>query len=91
MTLPYWPKVRSSVRSVVFHDSPPTKIRPTFSSVILNQINQNYLHGKAAGRSHQGNRNSAAIRATQQRESRPDKTGREGMAAKVRSQPKRRS
>jgi len=35
MTLPYWPKVRSSVRSVVSHDSPPTKIRPTLSSAIL--------------------------------------------------------
>lgn len=34
MTLPYWPKVRSSVRSVVSHDSPPTKMRPTFSSAI---------------------------------------------------------
>jgi hypothetical protein len=49
----------------------------------LDQINQNYLHGKAAGRSHQENRNSAAIRAAQQRESRLDKTGREGMAAQA--------
>lgn len=38
MTLPYWLKVRVSVPSVVSHDSPPTKIRPTFSSAIPGQI-----------------------------------------------------
>ena len=39
MTLPYWLKVRVSVLSVVSHDSPPTKIRPTlFSSAIPGQI-----------------------------------------------------
>lgn len=54
MTLPYWPKVRSSVRSVVSHDSPPTKIRPTLSSAISGQTNQNPL-AAACTANHQPN------------------------------------
>nr|CAB3452173.1 unnamed protein product [Digitaria exilis] len=48
MTLPYWAKVRSSVDSVVSHESPPTKIRPTFSSAIPDQIKSNPLVAAAA-------------------------------------------
>lgn len=47
MTLPYSLKARSSVRSVVSHDSPPTKILPTSFSAISTTPNPNQIRPKS--------------------------------------------